>query len=134
MKALISLVIVVSFLFSNFSCEDCQGFSPGKKQHCKQYTPIEGKQHCCYTKYKLVMGDKIDYYYQCDSFSDEEIAQKSKTISEIRESGVLIEDFDCNLDSGEDEDEVTQGEEEDESSSKFIYLSESVFILLLFSL
>ena len=134
MKALISLVIVASFLFSNFSCEECQGFSPGKKQHCKQYTPIEDKQHCCYTKYKLVMGDKIDYYYQCDSFSDEEVAQKSKTLSEIEESDNKVVDFDCNLDSGEDEDEVTQGEEEDESSSKFIYLSEIVFILLLFSL
>ena len=131
MKAFISLVIVVSFLFSNFSCEDCQGFSPGKKQHCKQYTPIEGKQHCCYAKYKLTMVDKIEYYYQCDSFSDEEVAQKSKILSEIEESDNKLVDFDCNLDSGEDE--TTQGEE-DESSSKFIYLSESVFILLLFSL
>ena len=138
MKALISLAILISFLFSNSSCDECGGQMVQKKEECKELTPDSGK-NCCFLTREDV-SNKEKKIYQCYSFSKEEIDDKENTMNRYSNEQSKTLDIDCDLSSsegntGNEKDGNTGNKEEertrDNSSSKSIYLYESVLILLL---
>ena len=139
MKALISLAILISFLFSNSSCDECGGQVVQKKEECKELTPDSGKK-CCFQTREDVTNKELKIH-QCYSFSQEEIDNKENTMNKYSDEQSKTIDIDCDLSSsggntGNKENDANTGNKEedrtrDNSSSKSIYLYESVLILLL---
>ena len=132
MRTLLSFAIIL-FIFSNSSCEDCMGKRVTKKEDCIDLTIEEGKKYCCYTEVGFKEKGNSDNSFVCDSFSDEDLANKE----ELKTKNYV--DIDCDL-SGSSEGANSGnsgGEKEKErkrdsnSSSKLIYLSKAIFILLL---
>ena len=139
MKALISLAILISFLFSNSSCAACTGLKVDKKEECKGLT-VESGQYCCFMT-REDTEDKEKTVHQCFFFTQEQIDNREKTLSDFSTEASKMLDFDCDLSSsggntGNKENDGNTGNKEEErtrdnSSSKSIYLYESVLILLL---
>ena len=138
MKALISLAILISFLFSNSSCAACTGVKVDKKEECKGLT-VESGQHCCFmTRENTETKVKS---HQCLFFTQEQINDKENTMNGMVSGNEKVIDIDCDLSSsggntGNKENDGNTGNKEEErtrdnSSSKSIYLYESVLILLL---
>ena len=137
MKALISLAILISFLFSNSSCAPCTGVKADKKEECKDLT-VESGQHCCFMTRENT-ETKVKNH-QCLFFTQEQINDKENTMNGMVSGNEKVIDIDCDLSSsggntGNEKDGNTGNKEEertrDNSSSKSIYLYESVLILLL---
>ena len=133
MRTLLSFSIVL-FIFSNSSCEICAGTDPKKKQDCEGLTLVDNKDYCCFTemgnKEKGNPGNRL----ACLSFSEEELANKE----ELLKTNNYV-DIDCDLSGPREEEGANSGnsggekerERDSNSSSKLIYLSKAIFILLL---
>ena len=142
MRTLLSFSIVL-FIFSNSSCEICAGTDPKKKQDCEGLILVDNKDYCCFTemgnKEKGNPGNRL----ACLSFSEEELANKE----ELLKTNNYV-DIDCDLSGPSEEEGANSGnsgntgnsgnsggekerERDSNSSSKLIYLSKAIFILLL---
>ena len=125
MKSLISLVILLLFIFTNSENEVCNAISGDDFNDCQKYRILEGKDLCCFAKY-------TNNKYLCMSYTRDEYANKQDTISKVQ--GLL--DFTC--EPGEGQGSNTGGNtnaggenerERNSNSSKLISLSQTIFIL-----
>ena len=98
MKALISLAILISFLFSNSSCEGCYGQEADKKEDCKAFT-VESGQFCCFLTREDEEEETKTIVHNCYFLTQDEIDNKEKTMSDFSKEGYNMLDFDCDLSS-----------------------------------
>ena len=132
MRTLLSFAIVL-FIFSNSFCEDCSGLNPTKKEDCIGLTVVEDKDRCCFTEMGTKEKGNPQNIFRCLSFFESELANKEDLLKDPTKNYV---DIDCDL-SGSSEEGANSGnsggekERNSNSSSKLIYLSKAIFILLL---
>ena len=126
MKSLISLVILLSFIFTNCDNDnECNGIHGDNFNDCQKYDISPGKELCCFVKFE---GNQDI----CMSYTKAEYANKQNIIDSTR--GVLDVKCEPSDDQGSNTggNTNTGGENERErnsNSSKLISLSQTIFIL-----